>query len=168
MSQATLNSRKTFLLSLILSLLIAPGAAWAGSAAQIPSQVEILQDMSRSSQERSAAAQELGVVGLDSNTAAQALYQTIQNDSDPTVRASAAEALGMVGLPAGAYIQALIQALQFDNSPAVRSAAAKGLRIIGVDSAAAKQALQNASQNDNNAEVRRIASKVYNQIMSSD
>ena len=168
MNQATLNARKTFPLLLFLSLLIAPGAAWAGSAAQIPSQVEILQDTSRSSQERSAAAQELGIVGLDSNIAAQALYETIQNDSDPTVRASAAEALGMVGLPAGAYIQALIQALQYDNNPAVRSAAAKGLRIIGADSAAAKQALENAAQNDSNTEVRRIASKVYNQIMSSD
>jgi hypothetical protein len=39
-----------------------PKCCHGGSAAQIASQVEILQDTSKSSQERSAAAQELGVV----------------------------------------------------------------------------------------------------------
>jgi HEAT repeat protein len=168
MKKSMRNSRIAFLFFLSASILNLPGAAMAGSAAQIASQVEILQDTSKSSQERSAAAQELGVVGLDSDAAAQALVAVIENDSDPKVRASAAKGLGMVGLPQAAYIQPLIQTLQNDGSPAVRYAAAEGLRIIGVDSASAKQALKNAAENDSNAEVRRIASKVYNQITSTN
>ena len=66
MKQPILNLRNAFLFLLTVSLLNLPGAAMAGSAAQIASQVEILKDTSKSSQERSAAAQELGVVGLDS------------------------------------------------------------------------------------------------------
>jgi HEAT repeat protein len=168
MKQSILSLRNAFLFFLTVFLLNLPGAVMAGSAAQIASQVEILQDTSRSSQERSAAAQELGVVGLDSDAAAQALVEVIENDSDPKVRASAAKALGMVGLPQAAYIQTLIQTLQNDGSPAVRYAAAEGLRLIGVDSASAKQALKNAAENDSNAEVRRMASKVYNQITSTN
>jgi HEAT repeat protein len=168
MKKSMRNSMIAFLFLLSLSLLNPPGAAMAGSAAQIASQVKILQDTSKSSQERSAAAQELGVVGLDSDAAAQALVEIIENDSDPKVRASAAKALGMVGLPQAAYIQTLIQTLQNDGSPEVRYAAAEGLRIIGVDSASAKQALKNAAENDSNADVRRMASKVYHQITSSN
>ena len=168
MKQTMRNFRIAFLFFLSVFLLNPPGAAVAGSAAQIASQVEILQDTSKSSQERSAAAQELGVVGLDSDAAAQALVEVIENDSDPKVRASAAKALGMVGLPQAAYIQTLIQTLQNDGSPEVRYAAAEGLRIIGVDSASAKQALKNAAENDSNAEVRRMASKVYDQITSTN
>ena len=168
MKQPILSLRNAFLFLLTVFLLNLPGAAMAGSAAQIASQVEILQDTSKSARERSAAAQELGVVGLDSDAAAQALVEIIENDSDPKVRASAAKALGMVGLPQAAYIQTLIQSLQNDGSPAVRYAAAEGLRIIGVDSASAKQALKNAAENDSNAEVRRMASKVYDQITSTN
>ena len=168
MKQPILSLRNAFLFLLTVFLLNLPGAAMAGSAAQIASQVEILQDTSKSSQERSAAAQELGVVGLDSDAAAQALVGIIENDSEPKVRASAAKALGMVGLPQAAYIQTLIQTLQNDDSPEVRYAAAEGLRIIGVDSASAKQALINAAENDSNAEVRRMASKVYDQITSTN
>ena len=168
MKQPILSLRNTFLFFLAVFLLNLPGAVMAGSAAQIASQVEILQDTSKGSQERSAAAQELGVVGLDSDAAAQALVGIIENDSDPKVRASAAEALGMVGLPQAAYIQTLIQTLQNDGSPEVRYAAAEGLRIIGVDSPSAKQALKNTAENDSNAKVRQIAIEVYNQITSSN
>ena len=168
MKQPILSLINAFLFLLTVPLLNLPSAAMAGSAAQIASQVEILQDTSKSSQERSAAAQELGVVGLDSDAAGQALVEIIENDSDPKIRASAAKALGMVGLPQAAYIQTLIQTLQNDGSPAVRYAAAEGLRIIGVDSASAKQALKGAAENDGNAEVRRMASKVYDQITSTD
>ena len=168
MDRPILSLRNAFLFLLTVLLLILPSAAMAGSAAQIASQVEILQDTSKSSRERSAAAQELGFVGLDSDAAAQALVEIIENDGDPKVRASAAKALGMVGLPQAAYIQTLIQTLQNDGSPAVRYAAAEGLRIIGVDSASAKQALKNAAENDSNAEVRRMASKVYDQITSTN
>ena len=166
MKQPILSLRNAFLFLLTVPLLNLPSAAMAGSAAQIASQVEILQDTSKSSQERSAAALEMGVVGLDSDAAAQALVETIENDSDPKVRASAAKALGMVGLPQAAYIQTLIQTLQNDGSPEVRYAAAEGLRIIGVDSPSAKQALKNAAENDSNANVRQIAIEVYNQITS--
>ena len=168
MKQPILSLINAFFLLLTLPLLNLPSAAMAGSAAQIASQVEILQDTSKSSQERSAAAQEIGVVGLDSDAAGQALVEIIENDSDPKVRASAAKALGIVGLPQAAYIQTLIQILQNDGSPAVRYAAAEGLRIIGVDSASAKQALKGTAENDSNAEVRRMASKVYDQITSTD
>ena len=168
MKQPILSLKNSCLFLLTVILLNLPGAVMAGSAAQIASQVEILQNTSRSSQERSAAAQELGVVGLDSDAAAHALVEIIENDSDPKIRASAAKALGMVGLPQAAYIQTLIQTLQNDGSPAVRYAAAEGLRIIGVDSASAKQALKGAAENDGNAEVRRMASKVYDQITSTD
>jgi len=168
MKQPILSLRNAFLFLLTVSLLNLPSVVMAGRAAPIASQVKILQDTSKSSQERSAAAQELGVVGLDSNAAAQALVEIIENDSDPKVRASAAKALGMVGLPQAAYIQTLIQTLQNDGSPEVRYAAAEGLRIIGVDSASAKQALKNAAENDSNAEVRRMAAKVYHQITSSN
>ena len=168
MKQPILSLRNSFLFLLAVFLLNLPGAVMAGSAAQIASQVEILQDMNRSSQERSAAAQELGIVGLDSDAAAQALVEIIENDSDPKVRASAAKALGMVGLPQAAYIQTLIQTLQNDSSPEVRYAAAEGLRIIGVDSPSAKQALKNTAENDSNAKVRQIAIEVYNQITSTN
>jgi len=53
MKPPILSLRKTVLFLLTVSLLILPSVSLAGSAAQIPSQVEILQDMSRSSQERS-------------------------------------------------------------------------------------------------------------------
>ena len=168
MKQPILSLRNALLFLLTVSLLNLPSVVMAGSAAQIASQVKILQDTSKSSQERSAAAQELGIVGLDSDAAAQALVEIIDNDNDPKVRASAAKALGMVGLPQAAYIQTLIQTLQNDGSPEVRYAAAEGLRIIGVDSASAKQALKNAAENDSNADVRRMASKVYHQITSSN
>ena len=168
MKQPIPSLRNAFLFLVTVSLLNSPGAAMAGSAAQIASQVEILQDTSKSSQERSAAAQELGIVGLDSDAAAQALVEIIENDGDPKVRASAAQALGMVGLPQAAYIQTLIQTLQNDDSPAVRYAAAEGLRIIGVDSESAKQALKNAAENDSNAKVRRMAKVVYDQITSTN
>jgi len=168
MKQPILSLRNSFLFLLTVFLLNLPGAVMAGSAAQIASQVEILQDTSRSSQQRSAAAQELGVVGLDSDAAAQVLVEIIENDSDPKVRTSAAKALGMVGLPQAAYIQTLIQTLQNDGSPEVRYTAAEGLRIIGVDSPSAKQALKNAAEDDSNVEVRRMASKVYDQITSSN
>lgn len=167
MKQPILSFRNLFLFLLTASLLN-PSGAMGGSAAQIASQVEILQDTSKSSQERSAAAQELGIVGLDSDAAAQALVEIIENDGDPKVRASAAQALGMVGLPQAAYIQTLVQTLQNDDVPEVRYAAAEGLRIIGVDSESAKQALNNAAENDSNAKVRRIAKEVYNQITSSN
>ena len=163
MKQPILSFRNLFLFLLTASLLN-PSGAMGGSAAQIASQVEILQDTSKSSQERSAAAQELGIVGLDSDAAAQALVEIIE----PKVRASAAQALGMVGLPQAAYIQTLVQTLQNDDVPEVRYAAAEGLRIIGVDSESAKQALNNAAENDSNAKVRRIAKEVYNQITSSN
>jgi HEAT repeat protein len=89
MKQPIPNLKNSFLFLLTVFLLNPPGAVMAGSAAQIASQIEILQDTSRNSQERSAAAQELGVVGLDSDAAAQALVEIIENDSDPKVRASA-------------------------------------------------------------------------------
>ena len=67
MKQPILSLRNAFLFLLTVPLLNLPSAAMAGSAAQIASQVEILQDTSKSSQERSAAAKELGFVGLDSD-----------------------------------------------------------------------------------------------------
>jgi hypothetical protein len=80
MKQPILSLRNSFLFLLTVFLLNLPGAVMAGSAAQIDSQVEILQDTSRSSQQRSAAAQELGIVGLDSDAAAQALVEIIEEE----------------------------------------------------------------------------------------
>ena len=102
MKQPIFILRNAVLFLLTVSLLNLPSAAMADSAAQTASQVKILQDASKSPQERSAAALELGVAGLDSDAAAQALVGIIENDSDPKVRASAAKALGMVGLPQAA------------------------------------------------------------------
>ena len=80
MKQPILSLRNSFLFLLTVFLLNLPGAVMGGSAAQIASQVEILQDTSRSSQQRSAAAQELGIVGLDSDAAAQALVEIIEEE----------------------------------------------------------------------------------------
>jgi len=83
MKQPILSLRIAFLFLLTVSLLNLPSAAMAGSAAQIASQVEILQDTSKGSQERSAAAQELGVVGLDSDKMTQGILLASDNtDSD--------------------------------------------------------------------------------------
>ena len=83
MKQPILSLINAFLFLLTVPLLNLPSAAMAGSAAQIASQVEILQDTSKSSQERSAAAQELGVVGLDSDKMTPRILLASDNtDSD--------------------------------------------------------------------------------------
>jgi len=116
--------------------------AQSQSDALVQNAIGILTDKSRSPQERIGAARDLGVLGQDSDSAAQALIGVLSSDGNPAVRSAAAVALGSAAFPSASPIQALIQALNSDSSPEVRLAAVKGLEVIGVDSDSALQALK--------------------------
>lgn len=144
----------------------APGAQ-SQSAADVQKAIGILTNPSNSPQERINAARDLGVLGQDSDSAAQALIGALSSDPNPAVRSAAAVAIGSGAFPSASPIQALIQALNSDSSPEVRLSAVKGLEVIGVDSASALQALKNAADNDPDAGVRQLAQAVYKRFSSN-
>jgi hypothetical protein len=141
--------------------------AQAQSGAFVQNAIAILTNTSNSPQERIAAARDLGALGQDSDSAAQALIGVLSSDPNPAVRSAAASALGSAAFPSASPIEALIQALNSDSSSEVRRAAVEGLSIIGVDSASALQALQNAAKSDSDPGVRQAAETVYKRFSSN-
>jgi HEAT repeat protein len=164
----TYISCKRVVSALILGALILASATGvqSQSAADVQNAIGILTNPSNSPQDRINAARNLGVLGQDSNSAAEALIGVLSSDPNPAVRSAAAVALGSAAFPSDAPIQALIQALNSDSSPEVRLAAVKGLEVVGVDSDSALQALQSAAANDSNPGVRQLAQAVYNRFSS--
>jgi HEAT repeat protein len=154
-------------LLIIPVMLLQATSAQSQSAADVQKAINILTDVSRSPQERIGAARDLGVLGQDSDSAAQALIGVLSSDPNSAVRSAAAVAIGTGAFPSASPIQALIQALNSDSSPEVRLAAVKGLEVIGVDSASALQALKNAADNDPDSGVRQLAQAVYKRFSSN-
>jgi HEAT repeat protein len=149
------------------AILASATGAQSQSAADVQKAIGILTNPLNSPQERINAARDLGVLGQDSDSAAQALTGVLSSDPNPAVRSAAAVAIGSGAFPSASPIQALIQALKSDSSPEVRLSAVKGLEVIGVDSASALQALKNAADNDPDSGVRQLAQAVYKRFSSN-
>lgn len=163
------NPSKWALSALFIGTLMLSSAneAWSQSAAVVQNAIGILTDSSTSPQERVAAARDLGALGQDSESAAQALSAALSSDPNPAVRSEAAAAIGSAAFPSTAAIGALIQALNSDGSSEVRRAAVEGLSIIGADSTETLQALQKTAKSDSDPEVRRAAQAVYDRFSSN-
>jgi HEAT repeat protein len=149
------------------AVLVSVTGAHSQSAAEMQNAIGILTDPSKSPQERINAARDLGVLGQDSDSAAQALTGVLSSDPNPAVRSAAAVAIGTGAFPSASPIQALIQALNSDSSPEVRLAAVRGLEVIGVDSESALQALKSAAANDPDSGVRQLAQTVAKRFSSN-
>lgn len=79
---------------------------------------------------RVSAAEALGKIGPASETAVEALLQSVKKDESPVVRAAAALALGEIKAGSPQAIDALVKKLK-DDHPNVRSCAAIALGRIG-------------------------------------
>lgn len=115
-------------------------------------------------QARAAAAEQLGLLGVEPERVASVLVQELGWDDAPAVRGRAAEALGRIGPATDQVVPRLIEALEWDDQLSVRWRAAEALERIGALNEDVVPALVKSLREDRSPGVRARAAQTLGVI----